>query len=307
MSPLRSGQLFAFGQRRLRIGVSLVELLTIVAIIGMLFLLLLPAIQAAREDARRKACANNLKLVGIGWHKYHDVHQVFPPSYVNIGNEVRWGWGTLILPFVEHTALYEKLEPTRRRGLVPSRSNGMQERVNVYRCPSDPLRYGLNPHFDRSGREQGASNYVANESVAAYLRNRHDAHTMAEIIDGTANTMLVGERDTFRNAGAVWPGRARSTSSTGFRVTWPINLKGYDGSDYWNSCRRYALASEHEGGVNVVFCDGTLRFLNEDIEAAVGGNCGNAIHDPVHKFYPKNDCVYQKLFNRKDGLSIGSF
>jgi len=300
-------------RRRARVGFTLVELLVVIAIIGILVALLLPAIQAAREAARRTECVNNLKQIGVAWHNYHDTHRVFPPSYVNQGSEVRWGWGTLILPFMEQGALFDQIDPIRWGGQGgnavhrPSSTNGLQVRIEAYRCPSDPYRRDTNPNFNAGGRQQGASNYVVSESIAAYERGTHDAHNMADIIDGTTNTMLVGERDTHGAVGAVWPGRARSTSSTGFRVVWRINLKGYTGTDYWNGCRRYVLASQHPGGVNVVFCDGKVRFLNEDIEAAHGGNCGDSTNDPVHKFYPKNNFVYKKLFNRKDELPVGQF
>jgi prepilin-type processing-associated H-X9-DG protein len=148
------------------------------------------------------------------------------------------------------------------------------------------------------------SNYVISESVACYEGN-HNSHRMAEISDGTANTLLVGERDHFGERGAVWPGRRRSTASVGFRSVWRINLVGFanlrnNPNDTWNGCRRYALSSEHPGGVNVVMCDGSVQFLSETIEAVQGGNCGDSTNDPVHKFYPTNNTVYQNLFNRKD-------
>lgn len=284
-----------------RAGFSLIELVAILAVLGILVALLMPAIQAAREAARRGTCVQNLQRIGAAFHSYHDTYGVFPPSYVNIGEEVRWGWATLILPYVEQQSLFEQLEPQRRRGLTPSPFNGMQERIDAYRCPSDAFRGDTNPYFTRLDYEQGASNYVVSESVAGFEPRRHDSHTMADISDGASNTLLVGERDTSGNAGAVWPGRARSTSSVGFRTVWRINLRGYDGTDFWNSCRRYALSSEHLGGVQVVFCDGGVQFLSEDLDAAQGGNCGDSIWDPVHKFYPTNDRVYQKLFNRQNG------
>jgi prepilin-type processing-associated H-X9-DG protein len=283
--------------KRPRPAYSLIECLAIAVVVGILLALLLPAIQAAREAARRATCANHLKQIGNAFHNYHDMHQVFPPSYVNLGREVRWGWGTLILPLLEQQALYDQLNPTARRGLIPQPENGMQQRISTYRCPSDPYREDTNRYFTRGDAVQGASNYAVSESVACYEPG-HDAHRMADITNGLSQTMLVGERSTFRSVGAAWPGRARSTAAVGFRVVWEINLRGYEGTDPWNSCRRYALASDHPGGVNVLFCDGEVRFLNEAIDAAHGGNCGDSENDPVHKFYPTNDRVYQKLFNR---------
>ena len=303
---------------RSRKGFTLVELLVVIAIIGILIALLLPAVQAAREAARRSQCTNNLKQIGVALHNYHDTFKIFPPSYVNSSGtnlEVRWGWGLLILPFMEQQPLSDLIDANKWGGgggyavHDPSATNGLRTPLDCYQCPSDPEWPGndLNPTFSRgnnSGRRMAASNYVISEGVAGYERGSNDAHRMAEIVDGTSNTMFVGERDHFKNVGAVWPGRARSTSSVGFRVVWRINLQGYTGTNYYDSCRRYALASEHPGGVNVLLCDGSVHFLSETIEAAHGGNCGDSTNDPVHRAYPTNNAVYQKLYNRKDGMPV---
>src|SRR5688500_14868950 len=106
------------GHRR-RYGFTLVELLVVIAIIGVLVALLLPAVQASREAARRTQCKNNLKQIGLAFHQHHDVHQFFPtggwdwatpPTYVNgtpaIGREQQAGWGFQILPYVEQTVVW---------------------------------------------------------------------------------------------------------------------------------------------------------------------------------------------------------
>jgi hypothetical protein len=285
--------------------------------------LLLPAIQAAREAARRTECSNHLKQIGVALHNYHDTYNRMPPSYVDssgTNHEIRWGWGLLILPFMERQALFDRIDPVRWGGggtandHDPDNGRGMQERIDAYRCPSDPYSQDTNPHFTGRGRA-GASNYVISESVACYERGTHDSHPLADILDGLSNTLLVSERDTSdvqgttppnRHTGAIWPGRQNSTSSVGFRSMYPPN---YRGNDHWNNpaCIRYVLASEHAGGVNTVLCDGATVWLPNSIEAAYGGNCGDSTSDPVHKFYPTNDTVYQRLFNRQDGGTIGEY
>jgi prepilin-type N-terminal cleavage/methylation domain-containing protein len=104
MSPLR------------RCGFTLVELLVVIAIIGILVALLLPAVQAAREAARRATCLNHLKQIGIGLHNFHDAHSSLPPGWISrAGNEAEWGWAAFILPFVEQEPLYSQLKVSDRR------------------------------------------------------------------------------------------------------------------------------------------------------------------------------------------------
>ncbi|MCA9201594.1 MAG: DUF1559 domain-containing protein, partial [Planctomycetales bacterium] len=299
------------------------ELLVVIAIIGVLVAMLLPAVQAAREAARRSSCSNNLKQIGIAFQNYHDTYKTFPPSYANYGNEIRWGWGTFILPFIEQQPLFDTLDPNRQSGLNPTNTNptpaqrALQQHLEAYRCPSDPFHNRLNTRYHGTGL--GPSSYVVSEGVAGYEPNtdRGDAIRLAEILDGTSNTILVGERDhglpanvTHSHVGAVWVGRRSSTASVGFRPVWKINLVDYTGTDYWNGgggCTRYALKSQHPGGVQVVFCDASVHFLPETIDAATGGNCGDSTSDPVHRTFPRNNRVYQNLYNRRDGFPIGQY
>jgi len=299
-----------------RRGFTLVELLVVIAIIGVLIALLLPAVQQAREAARRLTCNNQLKQIGLAIHNYHDTYGKMPPSYVNHGSEIRWGWGTLILPQLEQSGLYDLLDPTQNNGsYAPSDTNGLRTHLEFYRCPSDPSSETLSVHYYRAGdtdQRLPISNYAISESVACYQTGSHDAHPFRDVTDGLSNTMLVGERDTRKHIGAVWPGRVRSTASVGFRSTWPINTEmavQTDGTvDFSDGpCKRYSIASEHPGGVNVVFCDGSVHFLSETIETALGGNCGDNATDPVLNFNPTNNTVYQKLFNRNDGNPIGEY
>ena len=95
-----------------RRGFTLVELLVVIAIIGVLVALLLPAVQSARESARRMQCSNQLKQLGLAIQNYHDVFQVFPPqSFPAHGSTNAWGWGPMIFPFMELQALYETVKP----------------------------------------------------------------------------------------------------------------------------------------------------------------------------------------------------
>ncbi|HMC10910.1 MAG TPA: DUF1559 domain-containing protein [Pirellulaceae bacterium] len=120
---------------------TLVELLVVIAIIGVLVALLLPAVQAAREAARRMNCQSNLKQIGVALHNHHDVRLAFPPGAVNTGNngtDTFTTWSIEILPYMEQKALYERYNQT---ALNCNAANlpVLKSRVKPYECPSDML------------------------------------------------------------------------------------------------------------------------------------------------------------------------
>ena len=136
----------------IRRGFTLIELLVVIAIIAILIALLLPAVQQAREAARRTQCRNNLKQMGIALHNYHDMARTFPPGYIydsnfpSAGHE-SWGWTAMILPQLEQGPLFEKLrvnELTLEQVLATGSTGPnalaplLQTAIPVFLCPSDP-------------------------------------------------------------------------------------------------------------------------------------------------------------------------
>jgi len=147
---------------RLSRGFTLIELLVVIAIIAVLIALLLPAVQQAREAARRSQCQNNLKQIGTALHNYHDSYKVLPPgfihelttTYVSFNRTYTqvegWGWGALILPQIDQAPLYNQLrlnERSLRDMLAAGGSDALlvQTVLPVFRCPSDAGSEGLTP------------------------------------------------------------------------------------------------------------------------------------------------------------------
>jgi prepilin-type N-terminal cleavage/methylation domain-containing protein len=166
-----------YSRHRRASGFTLVELLVVIAIIGILVALLLPAVQAAREAARRMSCGNNLKQLGLALHNYHDVHKVFPPALMSSGRynnaayyRTNWvknttGW-TLMLPFLEQTAIHNRYNfnvcssmssPYGRRVSGDDRINDglYNQRLTILECPSHPGR-GQEDSF-----QAGTSNFYS--------------------------------------------------------------------------------------------------------------------------------------------------
>jgi len=216
-----------------RSGFTLVELLVVIAIIGILIALLLPAVQAAREAARRSQCSNNLKQLGLALHNYHDTFKSFPSAWIHDSTTLPtdynlWGWSAMILPYVEQTALHDQIRPGPNHlellaaGLLNGTSLGvLSEPVSVFRCPSDqgPAQNTLRDRFPWSaGANSGriaTSNYVAatdtwrtsdsssswpdcssgqNQSQSLGLFRANSGYKFRDIRDGSSNVIALGER-----------------------------------------------------------------------------------------------------------------
>lgn len=319
---------------RSRRGFTLVELLVVIAIIGILVALLLPAVQAAREAARRMQCSNNLKQFGLALHNYHDTYKVFPPQAISPtpANNRMWGWGALILPFIEQSALHDQLNPDGQRLPGPTTLyNGvalLQEPLSGFRCPSD-VGQRTNPYYtfpnnNATGTLYATSNYVANQDVI-WLPTQ-PKNSMASVLDGTSNTFLIGERRLFPNTqgkaytGALVFGRqGGSDAAVVFHACWPINTPSL-GTNTFNSaandpgCRRHSASSLHPGGAQFTLCDGSVRFVSETIASnpacpSPAGPCYSGVNvvGPPAKQNTGAGFTYQNLYVRDDGDPVGDY
>lgn len=327
---------------------TLVELLVVIAIIGILIALLLPAVQAAREAARRSQCTNNLKQIGIALHNFHDTFKAFPPSYgfnnqANAANWTKaWGWGARILPFMEQAALHDVLGVATREfnDALPGNDSStwpaaevaaMRTRLGGYICPTDAPVDHINTSTDfcHSGgpnsTKPAMSNYVGvyayqysnwSASATAGIPNQQGVFrgqkgvNMASIKDGTSNTFMVGERAS-PHASGYWVGVGNTNSEDAwsspkvigrvflFKLNCPLTGRYYS-----------AFSSEHPGGANFVFGDGSVHFISETIDFSNGKDLsGNdatwsTTWDNIRK---STIGTYQRLGCREDGQAVGEY
>ncbi|MBI1248173.1 DUF1559 domain-containing protein [bacterium] len=324
-------------RRVLRSGFTLVELLVVIAIIGVLIALLLPAVQQAREAARRMSCTNNLKQIGVAMHNYHDTYQSFPSGCISQSSAVdppsgpqMWGWPVLLLPQIEQNNLHSKLNPNKRR-LVDllnnsSQRNMVKQRIEAYRCPSDTTGdtvQGTPQTFDFNGTANVGSNFFggtlnylgAGPFISLDLIDRpsgplfrNSKTNFRDLTDGTSNSFLVGERD-FDCSSGVWAG-VRNDGGPGprgvnyvlGRVSIPLNYKTKKTGN--NGCNE-AFSSKHPGGAMFLFCDGSVKFISENIafnnsNATVGDN-----KPAANGNYNMNNLgIYQRLGMMNDGQVV---
>jgi len=194
-------------------GFTLIELLVVIAIIAILIALLLPAVQQAREAARRTQCKNNLKQIGLALHNYHDVHRTFPPGYIARGipptamaameRGPGFAWSVMILPQFDQAPLYSQLD-TKLDAVDPLNLSVIADvGLPMFRCPSDPAKERFTVTANGTDIELPTSNYPAvlgygnmtmspGQATGAFYRN--SSVRMRDITDGTSNTFLVGER-----------------------------------------------------------------------------------------------------------------
>ena len=222
--------------RRPRRGFTLIELLVVIAIIAVLIALLLPAVQQAREAARRSQCKNNLKQMGLALHNYHDTYNLFPSAifWTDVNKDRapdtgvgHWSWGTMILPQLEQAPLFKKMQPGTLTPLQAynADNNVLRTSLNVFRCPSDPGAPNSplsDPQrvlaFLPAGNQlQALSNYVGviddtdcpdNNSTSVNANNgmfsMNKCQAMRDVTDGLSNVLIVGERGSVDQAPTQW-------------------------------------------------------------------------------------------------------
>jgi prepilin-type N-terminal cleavage/methylation domain-containing protein len=294
-------------------GFTLVELLVVIAIIGVLVALLLPAVQAAREAARRSSCSNNLHQHGIALHNYHDIHLTYPMGWSNRGQ----GWTACILPFIEQAPLYDTLQWAEANNW--DTDNTPNERacgtlIKTYRCPSAAIPEHVNnqgiPERVPATYRGVASSTADSDDPGTSVIGRHlelsdlegiffcDSRIgFKDILDGTSNTFMVGECywDTFSQDGNQmdfwyigspqvdpWPNATEFSEFVGSTGV-PYNARKIASTSGY--VKELSFASFHPGGAMFCLGDASVRFVSYTID------------------YP----TYQALGSRNKGEPIGNY
>lgn len=280
-----------------RRGFTLIELLVVIAIIGVLVSLILPAVQQAREAARRSQCKNNLKQIGVALHNYVDAHRVLPPGYVSLfdasGNDTGpgWGWAAMLLPQLEQSPAYNAIN--FNVGIEqPANQISRLAVLPMLLCPSDnPASFW--PAMSPDPVTGAPVSMICNVASANYvgmfgtsepgvdgegLFFRNSRIRLSDITDGTSQTIAVGER-SHRLGEATWTGsvtgavlagdpsdgigRSRAEDGAGM-VLGHIGEGVTPGNPAADANQFYSVHAG--GGVHFLFADGHVSFINRSFD-----------------------------------------
>jgi len=283
-------------------------MLVVIAIIAILIALFLPAIQQAREAARRTQCRNALKQLGLALHNYHDSYNTFPPGEVQQSTEDltgNWAWSAQLLPYLDQAPMFQKLNvgniSVSEALSDPAIRTALATPLSTFRCPSDiappvnddgartilsststtPLALAVSnyvvvnssgvarPTFHAAISGSDAPNTHAN---GAFYRNSRV--NVRDLLDGSSNTILMGERSWTSPLNPHAEPRAailyavqdsRGDNNGGLCASFATGQRRINCMDAGDKCRR-AFASQHTGGAMFLLGDGTVRFLSQNIE-----------------------------------------
>jgi prepilin-type N-terminal cleavage/methylation domain-containing protein/prepilin-type processing-associated H-X9-DG protein len=320
---------------RIRYGFTLIELLVVIAIISVLIALLLPAVQAAREAARRVQCVNNLKQIGLALQNYHDAIGAFPMGYAARGGFVDgesdtapgWGWGVMILPQLEQGPLSNAINAILPIE-APANSTVIRTSMTAYLCPSD-VTEGPFAVSDASGNllaTMTPSSYAAcvgndatdtasglnNDGLGNGVMFRNSGIRLSGITDGASQTIVAGER-AWSNVNGVWTGvvtngvvrggamnRCPTTGALYYPAATLVQAHGHLlNTDIDEDGGLDDYSSRHPGGANFVFGDGSVHFLKTVLRDSGQTFDGSTVYSP-------SSLVLQALTTRDGGEVVSA-
>ena len=298
------------GLRPLRHAFTLVELLVVITIIGMLVALLLPAVQAAREAARRASCTNNMRQIGIGLHMYHDEHRCLPMGWHAVDTatgkpyalgEPGWGWAAEILPYIEQDNVKKNLVHTDLSITASENEEGRSTAIALFRCPSDignstftwvpdePPAGGGDPVtpllatanyvgvYGTTDLHECGEAPIGRQAKSNGVFFHNSTVCFADIRDGLSNTFIVGERSSNLEY-STWVGApAGDECAPGLilgSASYPPNSQTDDIHNF---------SSNHPSGTHFVLGDGSVRLVSQSIDRslyhALVTRAGNEVAD----------------------------
>ena len=274
-------------------GFTLIELLVVIAIIAILIALLLPAVQQAREAARRTQCRNNLKQIGLALHNYHDQFNLLPAGWIGVNPlgqaDVEglngWGWESKILPNIDQAPLFNQVNFSV--SVADPVHNAVRVRsIAAFRCPSDtgPEQWAILSEADGTTplADLANANYVgvfgtneidSCEGVPAPFQCVGDGTfyhlsrtRFADVTDGLSSTMVVGEHRSDRSLGwySTWTGLIPGGEEAAVRLLGTCDHTPNSPSNHIDD-----FSSNHVGGAHFTFGDGAVKFISTNIDLGV--------------------------------------
>jgi prepilin-type N-terminal cleavage/methylation domain-containing protein/prepilin-type processing-associated H-X9-DG protein len=288
-----------------RYAFTLVELLVVIAIIGILTSLLLPAIQSARESARRMTCSNNLKQIGLALHLYNDSFHKLPAGWTSYDpqthlpyplGEPGWGWASRILPYMELNSLAKNGIHYNLPLSDPTNKVARLTAIAEFRCPSDPTVQTFVDPDDPAQIEMAVGNYVGvfgtqnihecedmpvgQQCVSNGVFFHNSTVTFKDIKDGLSHTFAVGER-TMALGPSTWVG---APANDGCGPGMVLGTAAYTPNSRQDDIHNFS--SRHPTGTNFATVDGSVRFISQDLDdqlfralctRAAGDSIGDAL------------------------------
>jgi prepilin-type N-terminal cleavage/methylation domain-containing protein len=294
MSATFTNSVTGSARKRAMAGFTLVELLVVIAIIGVLVALLLPAVQAAREAARRTSCVNNEVQLALAIHSYEFHFETLPPGVTNptgpIRNEpqgIHVSWIVRILPYMEENALFRHFDPALG-AYAPANAQVRATEISAIECPSEPQEFYNEAHSIAQSSYVGCHNDVeapidTDNHGLLFLNSKI---RYGEIEDGSSKTILLSEsllsadelgwvsgtRATLRNTGTVPNSGAAPELGPDAPKEKPSNSLAVGG-----------FSSHHAGGINAALADGSIHFISDAIDAALLRQLGNRADGQIMK------------------------